>query len=267
MNFNRPSRMLCVLGAIIAMGLFAPSVFTTAKAEVRSIAADIPMEQRLEALHQLSEVPCPAGYEHTIPGIYYYCVGIRDIAKGNGDRARSMLETAASWGSKQAQFALGMSYYKGDTQPLDRGRGLAWLGLAAERKNPTYVAILKSALDEATPLERARGDALYKELLPKYGDARAGRRAQRRYRHERTRMLANAVYGATVCSAGASAGQIASTNQASSVGRGPRPDIQCGAQPVEFFVHKMDRYADELLDGWEGHVTVGPLQQASAPTK
>ncbi len=76
-------------------------------------------------------------------------------------------------------------------------------------------------------------------------------------------MLSNAVYGARVCMTGRAPGQIGSTNQ----GLGQRPEMQCGQQPVEFVVHQMDRYADHLLDGWTGHVTVGPAQQAPAPSK
>jgi hypothetical protein len=261
--FNTSTRLVGTLGAMLAMAIFGLPGIGTATTATRSVAEDIPMAQRLEALHKLSEVSCPQGYEHALPGVYYYCVGIRDIARGKNARARSMLEIAASWGSKQAQFVLGMSYYKGDAQPLDRGRGLAWLGLAAERQNPTYAAIFNSAWNEATAAERARGNRLWHELLPKYGDKRAGRRAERRYRYERTRMLANAVYGAKACVADGTTGQIGSTNQ----GLGQRPDMQCGQQPVEFIVHKMDRYADHLLDGWTGHVTVGPAQQAPAPSK
>lgn len=263
MTLNACNRFLCTLAAILVLDVCAPAGFATEATAVKSIAAGIPMEQRMEALHKLSQVSCPQGYEYAIPGIYYYCVGIRDIAKGNADRARSMLEIAASWGNKQAQFALGMSYYKGDVQALDRGRGLAWLGLAAERQNPTYVAIFKSAWGQATPEERARGSTLWKSLLPDYGDKRAARRAERRYRNERTRMMANSVYGAVVCMAGTTTGRIDTPGNREM----NKSDIDCGAQPVEFVVHKMDAYADDLLDGWVGHVTVGPLQQAPAPSK
>ncbi len=272
--FQTPSKLLTAIGAMLLIGPPAQAAAATAQSQVKSMADGIPMEQRLEALRQLSDTYCSQEYEHAIPGIYYYCVGIRDIARGKTDRARTMLEIAASWGSKSAEFTLGVGYYKGDVQPLDRGRGLAWLGIAAERQNPGYAAVFKSAWDHATPEERARGNVLWQELLPTYGDKRAGRRAERRYRSERIRMLANSVYGAVLCFSGRN-GQIASSGQGSgrvvadSQGRtqfvrnessADGSDISCGP-PVEVAVHKMDHFADSLLDGWEGHVTVGPLQE------
>lgn len=273
MTIKPAPRVFHALGALLLLGIFAPVGLAAAKPPAKSIAADIPMEQRVAALQQLSQESCPQGFEHAMPGIYYYCVGIRDIARGKTDRARSMLEIAASWGSKQAQFVLGMGYYKGDVQPLDRGRGLAWLGLAAERQTPVYVAIFNSAWEQATPQERERGNALWKGLQPEYGDKHAARRAERRYRGERARMMANSAYGAQVCMAGSSVRQIdtgkvghISDNQFSNDST-EEPNLECGQQAVEFVVHKMDHYADGLLDGWVGHVTVGPLQQAQAPSK
>lgn len=267
MIFRNALKFPSAIGTILLMALIAPSA-VAAQSQVKSIAADIPIEQRTEALRNVSEQSCPESFEHAMPGVYYYCVGIRDIARGDNDRARSMLEIAASWGSKPAQFTLGVGYYKGDVQPLDRGRGLAWLGLAAERKNPGYSAIFKSAWDHATPQERVRGDTLWKELLPEYGDKRAGRRAELRYRGERDRMMANSI-GARICMGMGNTGRHGGTRQSPadpSKARGAS-EVQCVTQPVAVIVKKMDGYADTLLSGWNGHVTVGPLQQVSAPSK
>lgn len=272
MNFNTPIKFLSAIGTTLLVSLLAPAA-ATAQSQVKSIAAGIPMEQRMEALHQVSKKTCPQEYEYAIPGIYYYCVGTRDIAKGNNDRARSMLETAASWGSKPAAFTLGVAYYKGDVQPLDRARGLAWLGIAAERQNPAYVAVLKSAWDQATPQERERGNSLWKELLPKYADQRAGRRAERRFRNERNRIMSSSD-GATICMGTGDTGQVGGrepgpADNPNRPGRGNKGELlgSCDARPVVFVVREMDSYANHLLDGWTGHVTVGPLQQAPSPSK
>jgi hypothetical protein len=34
-----------------------------------------------------------------------------------------------------------------------------------------------------------------------------------------------------------------------------------------FVAKRLDAYADQLFDGWEGHVTVGDLQPVPAPPK
>jgi hypothetical protein len=69
-------------------------------------------------------------------------------------------------GSKPAEFLLGVGYYKGDLQPRDRARGLAWLGLASERKDPTYLAIFASAWKQATPQEQANAQQLWHSMVP-----------------------------------------------------------------------------------------------------
>lgn len=261
MLFKTPVKFPSAIGTILLLGLFAPAA-AAAQSPVKSIAADIPMAQRMQALHAVSKKTCPPEFEYAIPGVYYYCVGTRDIARGNNDRARSMLEVAASWGSKPAAFTLGVAYYKGDVQPLDRARGLAWLGIAAERGEPAYVAVLKSALAQATPQERARGNELWKELLPTYGDQTAGRRAERRYRNERNRIMTNSD-GATICMNGGDTGHAGGREP----GNRGQQDMECDARPVYFVVRQMDRNADHLLNGWTGHVTVGPLKQAPSPSK
>jgi|GEM_PF-397972 len=278
MIFNLSGRILVTFCAITILNISAPGAFAAQKSPVKSIGADIPIEQRMQALQKASEASCPQPLEHVLPGAYYECVGNRDLARGNTDRARGMLETAASWGSKRAQFILGIGYYKGDVQPLDRGLGLAWLYLAAERGKPAYVTIFNSAWRQASLQERERGNALWKSMLLKYDDKHAARRAQRRYNYERVRLTANAVYGARICFQGSDSMQVESGVVGADVGGELRRDgtegskkegynPRCNSLPVEYAAKVMDHYADRLLDGWEGHVTVGPLQQASPPSR
>lgn len=264
MIFKTPTKFFFAICSILLSCLLAPGA-AIADSQVKSIAADIPMEQRMEALHQVSKKDCPLEYEYAIPGVYYYCVGTRYLANAKNDSARSMLEIAASWGSKPAAFVLGVAYYKGDVQPLDRARGLAWLRIAAERQNPGYTAILKSAWDQATPQERQHGNALWKELLPTYGDQRAGRRAERRYRNERNRIMTSA-NGATICMGIVGTGPHDARNPDQAAGH-DKQGVDCEARQVVFVIRDMDNHANHLLNGWAGHVTVGPLQQARSPSK
>lgn len=229
------------------------------------VAASMPAVRTItpdQSIDAVSRTECPTGIEHFLPGSYYYCVGARDVARGKNDQARAMLEIAAAWGSKPAEFLLGMGYYKGDTQPLDRGRGLAWMGLAAERKDPVYTAIFASAWKHATPQEQTRAQALWRSMLPVYGDERAAKRAEARFAHERDALMSHAVYGATICINGLTSGTIfpgAKTNN---------PDSWCqSAQSVELVAQTLDVYAGQLFDGWAGHVSVGPLKTVPAASK
>jgi len=210
------------------------------------------------SVEDLATVYCPQGIERFLPGSYYYCVGVRDMAKGNNARSRKMLRIAAGWGNKSAQFLLGMGYFKGDAEPLDRPLGLAWMGLASERRDPSYTAIFSSAWKRATPQEQARAQEFWRSMLPTYGDAHAARRAELRFRHERDALVSDAAYGDRVCIAGLTSNQISSA-------RPQKDETLCSsAQPVSFVAKELDVYAEQLFDGWSGHVTVGPLKIASS---
>jgi hypothetical protein len=220
------------------------------------------------SVDEVARLTCPQGIERFLPGTYYYCVGTRDVALGKNDQARSMLEIAAGWGNKSAEFLLGVGYYKGDLQPKDRARGLAWLGLASERRDPTYLAVFNSAWKQGTPREQAEAQRLWRAMLPTYGDRRAARRAAARFRHERDALLARRqTNGQQTCVAGLTVGTIApmaiihepldQTNESACDG---------ADMSATFVVKRLDAYANQLLDGWEGHVTVGNLEAVPAPS-
>jgi len=218
---------------------------------------------------EVAQIPCPSGLERFLPGSYYYCVGRRDLARGHAARSRGMLRIASSWGSKPAQFLLGIGYYKGDSWPANRPLGLAWMGLAAERRDPAYTAIFASAWQHATAQEQSTAQALWQSMLPTYGDARAAHRAELRYHHEIDAMTRNEVYGAKTCIEGINSGKITSA-PIKEVGNFDMMahDSPCwGALPVNQVAGRIERYAGELFEGWKGHVTVGALQSVEKPSK
>lgn len=219
-----------------------------------SPARPAPTEEQLDLGRHLV---CPQGLERGLPGIYYYCVGARDLASGRSAHGLSMLEIAAAWGSKPAQYTLGIAYFNGDVVPPNRSLGLAWLGLAAERRDPYYVATLRSALEHATAAERTDAELLWKRMSRKYGDARAAVRAHRRYRYERVQILADEPYGAHWC--------VAGLNGRSIDARRSGADASALCETGARWVSRLDRYADSLFQDWQGHVTVGPLQQVAPP--
>ena len=221
-------------------------------------------------LAELGKLGCAPGLERFLPGVYYYCVGARDLANHRDASGVDMLELAAAWGSKPAQFTLGVGYFNGDIVARDRARGLAWLGLASERRDPSYQAVLRSAWKQATPAEQARANTLWKAMLPTYGDARAAKRAERRYRHERDQLLGGVTLGRRVCIAGltqrdmvAIPPPMGSGSPALPGSQGPSDfqlSVGCpGGAPVSFVLQRLDGFAGSLFDGLEGHVTVGPL--------
>ena len=221
-------------------------------------------------LAELGKLGCAPGLERFLPGVYYYCVGARDLANHRDARGVGKLKLAAAWGSKPAQFTLGVGYFNGDIVAQDRARGLAWLALASERRDPSYQAVLQSAWQKATRSEQRRATALWKALLPTYGDARAARRAERRYRHERDQLLGRQTTGRRVCIAGLTQRDMVPIPQ-------PTPDTilsafqlstGCpGGAPASIVVHRLDGYAGSLFEGLEGHVTVGPLSPVRQPAE
>jgi len=201
---------------------------------------------------------CPSPLERFLPGVYYYCVGARDLAGNREARGIDMLKTAAGWGSKPAQLTLGLAYYKGDVVAANRPLGLAWLGLAAERRDPYATGIFRSAWEKASPQERQQAQALWESMLPQYGDRRAAQRAELRYRRIRKELMRRAAYNEYVCMAGLTSDTIPP----------PTPDGPASCpnwMPVSVAANLMDVYADNLFEGWSGHVTVGSLQQVAPP--
>ncbi len=262
-----------MLASAAILGLAAVSQGSVARQQVPSAgspattAVAAPELKAHQSVEEVARLDCLSGVERFLPGVYYYCVGARDVARGKNDRARSMLEIAAGWGSKQAQFLLGVGYYKGDLQPRDRARGLAWLKLAAERKDPVYLAVFASAWKQATPQEQAGAQQLWQTMLPVYGDQRAARRAELRYRHQRDALLARRqTNGQQVCIAGLTTGKI----EPLPVMKGFEDNTSaCGGAEVSatFVVKRLDSYAEQLLNGWRGRVSVGDLQVVPAPPK
>ncbi|WP_114238982.1 SEL1-like repeat protein [Dyella sp. C9] len=205
-------------------------------------------------LDEVGQSYCSWGIERFLPGSYYYCVGRRELAKGNLAKSRVALQDAAAWGSKQAQFLLGIGYFKGDIAPRDRPLGLAWLALSAERKDVVYVGLLKSAMDQASAEEKARADALYQQMLPKYGDDFAAVRAERRYRREREKIMWGEAYDVQLCIDG-----LNSVRPPTMVKEDPDGTICQSREPVWFVARRVDERAADLFQGWTGHVTVGEL--------
>lgn len=215
-------------------------------------------------LADVARANCPQGLERYAPGEYYYCVGVRDLAAGKFARASEMLDDAARWGNKRAQFLLGVGYFKGDAGQLNRPLGLAYLQLASERDTPFYLAVYRSAAKQASVQEQGQARHLLQAMMPVYGDATAARRAERHYRHERSDLTSQAGFDEKVCIDGITGEKVPPLHPL----KDPSVTVLCpSAQPVDQVLVRLDRFADRLLEGWVGRVTVGDAQRVSAPGK
>lgn len=159
--------------AMVCAGVFAGSVW----------AADAPIASSHPSAVAVQR-PCPTGLSRLLPGNYYVCLAAADMADGKPAESAQMMEVAAGWGSKRAQFGLGIFYFNGKDVAANRPLGLAWLTLAAERKEPYYLSVLASAQSKATPDERAQAETLLARMRPVYADDVALTRAKVRFQRE-----------------------------------------------------------------------------------
>lgn len=183
-----------------------------------------------------------------LPGEFNFCVAARDVYRGRYRSAVEMLQLAAGWGNKKAQYVLGLMYFKGEHVAADRPLGLAWLVLAAERHDPTYEAVLVSAYGKSTPAERHRAAVLLSSMRPVYTDAVAARRAQRRFDRAMRELGTFGPYPTTLCIAGFTGGNIDPSGASA----------MCPS--ISVAVTRLHQVGDAYFEGWEGHVTVGPLK-------
>ncbi|MBE1159052.1 hypothetical protein [Dyella acidiphila] len=191
---------------------------------------------------------CTPVLEKLLPGEYHYCVAVHDWQRGNNRSGLSEAKYAATWGEKRAQFALGVDYFNGRRGlTADKVQGLAWLTLAAERKDPYYASILSSARAQSTPAQQQQADALVATMLPDYGDAKVAAYAERRFRAQWWE-IRQQVWD----TASASHMDPWSINTAFAI------DGLGVVQPM-IALRKLQDAGTTYFDGWGGHVTVGPL--------
>jgi len=119
-----------------------------------------------------------------LPGVSFFQKGLDAYKKGQTKAAIDAWQSAAGWAMKDAQYNLGLAYFKGTGVAADRPRGLAWLALAAERKNPTMQASLAAAWEGATDAEHQQANAIWRDLKKQYGDEVALPKAKKRFETE-----------------------------------------------------------------------------------
>ena len=118
------------------------------------------------------------------PGKYFQYKAQFYLSKKSYVTALRMYELAGFWANKIAQYNAGLMYYNGIGIPVDRVRGVAWLGIAAEAQDDLAVRALQVAYASLNESEKRQAGELFKQLDEKYGDAASLPRAVRRYEME-----------------------------------------------------------------------------------
>lgn len=116
------------------------------------------------------------------PGEYFFYLGALANQKHDYEHAIAMYKVAASWAYKPAEYNLGVLYLNGHGSPVDLPQAMAWFALAAERNEPQYVYAKQLLYAHLTPEQYEQANAIWRELLPTYGDAVALPRAKARWR-------------------------------------------------------------------------------------
>lgn len=203
----------------------------------------------------LAQERCIAGLEAYVPAAYFYCLAARDYGEQRYGYAHAFFLESARWGSKQAEYVLGVMALHGDHQPADPALALAWFTLAQERHEAPYTqayAALRAKLS-ATQLARAR-DAL-DALGPAYTDAVAAKRAERRYAAGMQALRRRGQSG-HICLDG-----MLDTRQAGGTDASPAAAaaLASSCPNATQLTDQINAVADSVLHDWTGHVTVGPL--------
>jgi TPR repeat protein len=208
---------------------------------------------------QLASAGCIIGEEKFLPADYFYCVASQSYGQHRYSYAQKFFRQAAAWGSKPAQYVLGVMALNGDQQPVDRSLALAWLSLAAERQRADYQQAYQQLYANTSAREHQAAETLLRSMRPIYADATAATRAETRY-HDGMKLLARLGNNSTYCMEG----MFDTAALAGSPPPGEAPVIVTPACPsVQAVAATVDKQAASVFDGWQGHVTVGPLQSST----
>ncbi|MHB8309370.1 MAG: hypothetical protein ACYC97_06380 [Metallibacterium sp.] len=120
---------------------------------------------------------------NAVPGPYALERGMRVLRHKHLRDAVGRFKVAASWGSKIAEYNLGLMYWNGDGVRKDYAKAVAWLALADQRHNSAKIdGSLQYAYAKLTLAERKQADADFGAMVDTYGDAVALKRARAAWR-------------------------------------------------------------------------------------
>ena len=180
------------------------------------------------------------------PGQYFEQKAQFYLHRRDYREALRLFELSGYWANKVAQYNVGIMYFNGIGVPVDKARGAAWLGIAAQAHEDLAEAALQAAYAQLSAEQRTRANTIFDELDGKYGDDVALTRALRQYRQD----VALSLFGFGVTGPG-SVMTVAG-------GRGLEENSVS-------FVHRMDAQRDALIAQIRGRVTVGAVKALDVP--
>ncbi|MDX1570299.1 MAG: hypothetical protein R3200_07420 [Xanthomonadales bacterium] len=107
------------------------------------------------------------------PDVYFHCEAMQSFKKGFDEHALELLQRASLWGSKTAQYKVGLMYLGGVGTQADPVEGAAWLLLANERNNRKVTERLAEVLDKLSDSSVMAANSRAAELRETYGDLEA----------------------------------------------------------------------------------------------
>lgn len=211
---------------------------------------------------ELAATRCIAGLERFLPGDYFYCLASQSYGLHEFDDARRLYRKAARWGSKPAEFVLGIMALYGDHEPVDRPLALAWLSLAAERHTPRFERPYRELESALSPAERQAAAVDLARLGPRYRDAIAMPRAEQRYR-DGMRALHEHRMAQTTCLEGMSdLSDLAGGSGDASPAMAQSLAAHCPSPAA--LEDAVNQVAGNVFEDWGGHVSIGPLEPMHA---
>jgi hypothetical protein len=206
------------------------------------------------------------------PGKKFFYTGAYAYRNGDFKYAVDMYEVASSWGYKPAQYNLAVMYLKGDGIPVDRPRAMAWIALAAERGDPTYVQAREAVYADLSKDEWEQANAIWRELKKTYGDDVALARAKARWAQVRAAMTGSRVggVGPLMVGSGSAGGKLTTLVTPLHEGRpsnGPHGSGNSESKPGNSTVNGFATAAFGVLGGGgeDGSVAYRQLWQSDNP--
>jgi len=182
------------------------------------------------------------------PGKYFEYKAQFYLHKHDYRAALEMFELAGFWANKRAQYNAGIMYFNGIGVPVDKARGAAWLGIAAENHDDLSIATLQTAYTELSANEKQQAQNIWQDLDAKYGDAKAIPRALHNFGVETANVTGSHV-------------GFMGNNLVISEKGSDDPNFV----PASDYYRRQREQRDELISTITGHVTVGAVTTLPVP--
>lgn len=164
------------------------------------------------------------------PGEHYFQEGVRAFQKKQYKFAIQMYQVAASWAYKPAEYNLAVMYARGQGVPVDLPRAMAWMMLAAERKEQRYVDAVQAIAAALKPEQVEQTNAILGELRKTYGDEVALRRARAQWAYVKSHMTGSRVGSVGHLDVGVPGGSGGAGS--AKIARSMGPQVRGGANPT-----------------------------------